>query len=101
MSSWPGAGWLVWFSYDSPAVPPTFVSPIGTQVDSPLHRQCTSLLLNGSIARIAATVFGARSSSRRARKVNGPAVVFCICHPARRDRGGNPPHGPAPFHPPG
>ena len=76
MRIWPGAGWLVWVSCESPAAPPTFVSPIGTQVDSPLHRQCTSLLLNGSIALIAATVLGARSSSRRARRENGPAVIF-------------------------
>src|SRR4030088_346892 len=78
MSIWPGAGWLVWFSYASPPGPPTFVSPIGTQVDSPLQRQCTSLLWNGSIARIAAAVLGASSSSSRARNVNGPATIFSV-----------------------
>src|ERR1700738_2373108 len=78
MSSWPGAGWLGWFSYPSPPAPPTFVSPIGTHVDSPLHRQWTTLLRKGSRERMAATVFGAFASSRRARKVNGPAVIFSV-----------------------
>src|SRR5439155_25840172 len=50
-------------------------SPIGTQVASPLQRTCTSLLRNGSIARIAAHVFGAFSSSSRALNVYLPAVM--------------------------
>src|SRR5438093_12471127 len=50
-------------------------SPIGTQVASPLQRTCTSLLRNGSIARIAAQVFGAFSSSSRALNVYLPAVM--------------------------
>src|SRR6266704_3150059 len=58
----PGAGWLVWFSKASPS----FLSPIGIHVDSPLHRQWTILDRSGSSLRITATVFGAFFSSRRA-----------------------------------
>src|SRR5438477_12704818 len=57
---------------------------MGTQVDSPLHLQCTSLLRNGSIDRIAAAVLGARSSSSCARNVNGPATIFSIFTSAAR-----------------
>src|SRR5258708_15431987 len=99
MSSWPGAGWLVWFSYARPAVPPTFVSPIGTQVDSPLQRQWTSLLSNGSIARIAADVRGASSSSSRAVNVNGPAVILSICIGPPQDRASIRRHGLVHLHP--
>src|SRR5581483_3856397 len=70
----PGAGWLVWFSYATPRRR----SPMGTQVDSPLQRQWTSLLRNGSMARIAAHVFGASCSSRRAPNVYVPAVMRSI-----------------------
>src|SRR3989442_4149802 len=51
---------------------------MGTHVDSPLQRTCTSLLRRGNIRRIAATVFGASVSSQRALNVYGPAVMRSI-----------------------
>src|SRR6266850_3859453 len=71
---WPGAGYEVWFSKSTPSRS----SPIGTHVDSPLHRTCTSLLLIGSRFLMAAHVFGARSSSRRALNVYLPTVMRSI-----------------------
>src|SRR6266542_3572708 len=73
-SSMPGAGWLVWFSKSSPSSR----SPIGIQVDSPLHRQWTILVRSGSIFRITATVLGASFSSRRAANVRFPTRILSM-----------------------
>src|SRR5258706_7432850 len=70
----PGAGWLVWFSKSSPS----FRSPMGIHVDSPLQRQWTILDLSGSILRITATVLGAFCSSRRAVNVRSPTRILSM-----------------------
>src|SRR3954451_20078619 len=57
---------------------PTSNSPSGIQVDSPLQRTWMTFCSNGSSRVNAAHVFGARSSSRRALNVYGPAVIWSI-----------------------
>src|SRR5439155_27046725 len=73
-SSMPGAGWLVWFSKSSPS----FLSPMGIHVDSPLQRKWTILDWSGSILRITATVFGACCSSSRAMNVRVPTRILSM-----------------------
>src|SRR5438105_13589830 len=70
-ASSPGCGYEVAFSGPMPRSR----SPHGIQFDSPLQRQWMIRSSNGRIARNAATVFGARSSSNRATKWRPAALI--------------------------